>query len=84
MTVGSTEQKRGVTVNDFTKAVAYRIYTPAGQFREFKVTVRNHSYSGLPLLVLSTEGAAPVSSKETWIQGTMRIDRQENDCDEFS
>ncbi|MFQ8805539.1 MAG: hypothetical protein ACLR8Y_11010 [Alistipes indistinctus] len=46
--------------------------------------MRNHSYSGLPLLVLSTEGAAPVSSKETWIQGTMRIDRQENDCDEFS
>lgn len=84
VTVGSTEQKSGVTVNDFTKAVAYRIYTPAGQFREFKVTVRNHSYSGLPLLVLSTEGAAPVSSKETWIQGTMRIDRQENDCDEFS
>ena len=84
VTVGSTEQKSGVTVNDFPKAVAYRIYTPAGQFREFKVTVRNHSYSGLPLLVLSTEGAAPVSSKETWIQGTMRIDRQENDCDEFS
>lgn len=52
VTVGSTEQKSGVTVNDFTKAVAYRIYTPAGQFREFKVTVR--------------------------------IDRQENDCDEFS
>ena len=51
VTVGSTEQKSGVTVNDFTKAVAYRIYTPAGQFREFKVTVRNHSYSGLPLLV---------------------------------
>ena len=63
VTVGSTEQKSGVTVNDFTKAIAYRIYTPAGQFREFKVTVRNHSYSGLPLLVLSTEGAAPVSSK---------------------
>ena len=43
VTVGSTEQKSGVTVNDFTKAIAYRIYTPAGQFREFKVTVRNHS-----------------------------------------
>ena len=79
VTVGSTEQKSGVTVNDFTKAIAYRIYTPAGQFREFKVTVRNHSYSGLPLLVLSTEGAAPVSSKETWIQGTMRIDRRGNE-----
>lgn len=85
VTVAGKEQRSGVTANDFSGAsgVTYRLHTPKGDYKEFRVRLENKAYTGIPLVVIRTDGNKPVDSKEIWRPGSMKIDRQTEDCAEF-
>ena len=86
VTVGSAEQKSGETPNDFSNEVVYRLYTTKGEYKEFKVRITNpeSGYTGFPVVAIVTKDRAPITSKEKWIEGTVTIDKQNGDCEEYS
>lgn len=81
VTVGDTEQVSGVTDNDFTNEVVFRLYTVHGEYRDFTLSLNNpaDSYSGFPVLALMTDGGKPVDSKENWVKGRVVFDPQQSD-----
>lgn len=81
VTVGDTEQVSGVTANDFTNEVVFRLYTVHGEYRDFTLSLNNpaDSYSGFPVLALMTDGGKPVDSKENWVKGRVVFDPQQSD-----
>ena len=81
VTVNGTEQKSGMTANDFTHDVVFRLHTTGGKYRDFTLSLTNpsDSYSGFPVLALMTDNEKKVDSKETWVTGRMVLDPQESD-----
>ncbi|MBR5542139.1 MAG: hypothetical protein IKU64_07275 [Bacteroides sp.] len=66
--VNGKEQKSGVTINDFSSPVTYKVVSSKGKEREYKVTL---SYSGLPVVVIDTPNKATIPSKhEDWLEET--------------
>lgn len=66
--VGDTEQVSGVTANDFTHPVTYRIVTDEGVESEWVVTL---STTGLPVVVINTPNKAAIPPKtEDWLEDT--------------
>lgn len=86
VTVNGVEQVSGVTANDFTRKVVFRLYTSGGEHRDFTLTVTNpaDSYSGFPVLALMTENEKKVDSKEVWVKGRVVLDPQQGDCELYS
>ena len=80
VTVGDAEQASGVTANDFSQPVTYRLYADDRQYREFRIILENTDRgTGTPLLAIFTENSKPVTSKEEWVSGRVVIDPQESD-----
>lgn len=65
--VNGVEQESGISVNDFTTPVIYRVVDQNGVSNEYKVTVM---YSGLPVVIINTPNNRPVTSKEEWTENT--------------
>lgn len=80
VTAGSAEQVSGITVNDFSNELTYRFYAADNNYVEYKVRLTNpsDSYSGLPLLVLTTDDGADIKGKEEWQPGRFQFDPQGN------
>ncbi len=77
--VAGKEQQSGVTANDFSRPVVYRLYATDGQYKEFTVQLKNGSGTGLPIVAILTEGSEPITSKEKWLPGRIVFDPQESD-----
>ena len=86
VTVNGVKQESGVTVNDFTRKVIFRLYTSHGEHRDFTLMVTNpsDSYSGFPVLALMTDDEKVINSKEVWVKGRMVFDPQQSDYDLYS
>ncbi len=71
--VGDVKQVSGVTANDFTAPVVYRIISTSGHESEWVVTL---SGSVLPVVIIQTPGNALIPPKtEDWLEGAeLRIE----------
>ena len=65
--VGDKEQVSGVSVNDFSSSVTYTVVGANGETKSYVVSVGN---TGLPVVVIDTEGGAPIDQKEVWMENT--------------
>ena len=64
--VNGKEQESGVTINDFSSPVTYKVISEKGKEKEYTVTV---SYSGLPIVIINTPNQATIPSKqEDWLE----------------
>ncbi|MDP3437911.1 MAG: CotH kinase family protein [Bacteroidales bacterium] len=80
VTVEATTQINGVTPNNFTNELTYRFYSKDNNYKEFKIKLINpaESYSGLPLLVLTTNDGSDIVDKDVWKPGRFKLDAQGN------
>jgi len=63
--VGENEQASGVTANNFTEGVNYRLLSSDKCQNSYNVRIR---HTGIPVVYIQTPGAAPIVSKEEWIK----------------
>ena len=71
--VGPKAQQSGVTANDFTREVVYRVTNSKGKWKDYKVKV--YSFTGLPVVTIETDRRAEITSKEDYVNGTMTISK---------
>lgn len=71
--VNGTRQWSGVSRVDFSEPVTYRVENVNGEAAEYVVTL-DFSFTGLPVVSVSTANAMPITSKEDWRKATIRID----------
>lgn len=69
--VGDVEQVSGVTANDFTEPLIYRIEDGNGHSREYTVVLNN--FTGLPVVYFNTASGINVKDKENWEDATIKI-----------
>ena len=69
--VGETLQESGVTVNDFTAPVAYKVM--GSDSSELNFTVDLMQFTGLPIIYLNTENNSEIASKDEYINGNIRV-----------
>lgn len=76
--VMSVQQTSGVTSNNMSSPIKYRFYALDGNYREMEIKLTNpeSSYSGLQLLVVNMDNNAPIISKDEWLAGNMKLDKQ--------
>ena len=80
--VSGKEQVSGVTINDFSSPVIYKLISSKGEEREYKV---NFSYSGLPIVIIDTPNKATVPSKhEDWLKNATITILKQNGTEEYS
>lgn len=72
LTVAGTEQTSGVTANDFSNRIVYKLQGDNGQTVNY--TVHLVPYTGLPVVTITTKDEKEVSDKENWLPGLMTID----------
>ena len=66
--VNGQEQVSGVTINDFSSPVTYKVVSAKGKEKEYTV---NLSYSGLPVVIIDTPNKQTIPSKhEDWLKNT--------------
>lgn len=70
--VGDTLQVSGVTQNDFTAPVAYRIVGNDGSVLNYTVDVTR--FTGLPIIYLNTQNNLDVVSKDDYLDGNIRVE----------
>lgn len=69
--VKGVEQESGITANDFSSPVTYRVVDQEGNAMEYKVSVL---YSGLPVVFVDTPNSVAITSKDIWTEGvTIKI-----------
>ncbi len=64
--VGDVEQTSGVTRNNFSEPVTYRVVLPSGEEKTYQVAA---CFSNLPTTYVWTNGT-PIRDKENWIAGS--------------
>lgn len=62
--VGNKEQVSGISENDFSTGVDYRIIAQDGQENYYHITIRN---TGLPIVFITTPENKEISSKSEWM-----------------
>lgn len=70
--VDTTTQISGTTYNDFSHPIIYTVTTPEGKSHSYEV--KYTSFTGLPILYISTTGGAPILSKDVYVEATFRFD----------
>ncbi len=63
--VGDVEQTSGVTLNDFSEPVTYRVVLPSGEEKTYQVAA---CFSNLPTAYIYSPSA--ITSKEVWVTGS--------------
>ncbi len=74
--VNDEKQESGVTVLDFTRPLIYVITAEDGSEKSYTVVVEwiDRLKSTLPHIYIDLEGGAEITSKENYVNGTVRID----------
>ena len=71
VTVDSVEQRSDSTVNDFTRPMMYTLMAEDSSTVEYEI--RRHTSTGVPVVYVETEGQAPVTSKDDYLDGRITI-----------
>lgn len=72
VSVNGVAQTSGVTRQDFTNPVTYRVTSENGLVTTY--TVRLMNFTGLPVIRITTAGGAPIVSEDDYINGHVTID----------
>ncbi|MFT6732426.1 MAG: hypothetical protein ACJAS9_000606 [Polaribacter sp.] len=75
-TVGNVTQVSNTTENDFTDLVTYTVNASDGQQASYQVDLTK--FTGLPIIYLSTDGLAPIDSKDDYVTGNISVDGGRN------
>ncbi|MCI0921232.1 CotH kinase family protein [Sphingobacterium rhinopitheci] len=80
VTVNNTIQESGITKNNYQGEVTFRFYALDNSYKDYKIKLTNpeDSWSGLPVLVLTTDDKKDIVSKEIWSMGKFKLDPQGN------
>ena len=81
VTVGGVVQESGVTANDFSnykKGVVYRLTAGDGKQKSYTVRVLD---TRLPVVYVTTDGAAGIRDRENWVDATLRIRNTDGSVD---
>lgn len=71
--VGEVEQKSGITRNDFSKALKYKVIAEDGKSVEYTVTVVRKA-PRMPSVYIDTNGGDPILDKENYVTMDVRIE----------
>ena len=71
--VNGARQWSGVSRVDFSSPVTYRVENVNGEAAEYVVSL-SFSFTGLPVVSISTASGMPVTSKDMWSKATITID----------
>ena len=63
--VDGTKQESGITPNDYSQPVKYRVENHYGEYTEYIVEV---IHSGLPIVYINTPDEASITSKTDWLE----------------
>lgn len=70
--VGDIEQISGVTKNDFTSPIIYKIIS-GNEVVEYTVTIKRKALR-IPSIYINTENEAPINDKDRYVDATIRIE----------
>jgi hypothetical protein len=76
VTVNSVIQTSNKTANDFTQIQTYTVKTNDGKSQSFSVDLTK--FTGLPIIRLTIEGGASITSKDGYVNGEVWIDGGRN------
>lgn len=71
VSVGSAVQRSGATAADFTSDRRYTLTSSTGDVRSYVVTVT--VFTGLPAILVTTDGGAAITSRQTYVSGSVRV-----------
>ena len=69
--IDSVEQLSDSTRNDFTQPVTYTLMAEDSSTTDYEI--RSHTFTGMPVVYIETEGQAPITSKDEYINGQITI-----------
>jgi len=70
--VASGDQSNGLTANDFTQPVEYRVSKTSGVSKTYSVDVTK--FTGLPIVNITTDNFVSIDSKDDYVTGTVSVD----------
>ena len=76
ITVDSVDQTDGITANDFTQPVLYKVSMASGVSKTYSVDVTK--FTGLPIVYITTDNFVPIDSKEEYVTGSIRVEGGRN------
>lgn len=78
--IGNKIQENGITKNNYTNEVVFKFFANDESYKEYKARLSNpqNSWSGLPILVLTTDDDQEITSKDIWSMGKFKLDPQDN------
>lgn len=70
------KQESGVTANDFTKPLIYTVVAEDGSSKNYpvKVNFTSELRSAVAQISITTDGGAPINSKDNYVNGMIKID----------
>lgn len=69
--VNNIEQKSGVTANNFSEVITYTFKGENGEVKDYQI--RLLPYTGLPIIIINTNGEHPLKDRENWIAASFEI-----------
>ena len=76
ITVDTVDQADGLTANDFTQPVLYKVSMASGVSKTYSVDVTK--FTGLPIVYITTDNFVPINSKEEYVTGSVRVEGGRN------
>lgn len=69
--INNKEQKDGVTANNFSEIITYTFKGDNGETKDYQV--RLLPYTGLPVVIIKTNGEHPLLDRENWLTASFEI-----------
>lgn len=79
VTVNGQVQQSGVTAQDFSRPIVYRVQDASSDAWIYQVELDR--FTGLPVIIINTTDGRKVDSREEWIGGTFQLDGMEQFAD---
>ena len=70
--VENKEQKSGITPQDFSKPIQYRVVNENGKEAIYTVSI-TFNFTGLPIVSIRTKNGGDIVSKDYWVDATISI-----------
>jgi hypothetical protein len=74
--INGVEQKSDTSIVDFSSPVEYAVKDTLGQERRYAVSIT--WFTGLPVIYINTDANAPIESKETYVNASIKIAENSN------
>ncbi|RYY58833.1 MAG: hypothetical protein EOO05_15165 [Chitinophagaceae bacterium] len=80
--LNDVRQKSDSSLADFRHRLTYTLIAEDGTAIEYKVSVKK--YTALPIIRINTKNSAPITSTETYIEGTFNVTANGTDLPDYS